>query len=88
MCLYLIHYWNLEKACQQQNKKATMVYRSLHGLAPDYVLDLKAYKLKDSENKPNVRTQTITKIASIFAMVPVFGTLSCEVRQAVPQGQF
>ena len=46
-------------ACQQQIQRATMVYRSLHGLAPNYLSSKferreVAYNLRDSENKLNV----------------------------------
>ena len=46
-------------ACQQQITRATMVYRSLHGLAPNYLSSKferreVAYNLRDSENKLNV----------------------------------
>ncbi|MCO0615711.1 hypothetical protein M8756_20885, partial [Lutimaribacter sp. EGI FJ00015] len=46
-------------ACQQQFQRATMVYRSLHGLAPNYLSSKferreVAYNLRDSENKLNV----------------------------------
>ena len=46
-------------ASQQQIQRATMVYKSLHGLAPDYLCSKferrkTAYNLRDSENKLNV----------------------------------
>ena len=46
-------------ACQQQIQRATMVYRSLHGLAPNYLSSKferreVAYNLRESENKLNV----------------------------------
>ena len=58
--------------CQQQIQRATMIYRPLHGLAPNYLSSKFErreilYNLRDSENKLNVllpRAQTITKIAS------------------------
>ena len=45
--------------CQQQIQRATMVYRSLHGLAPNYLSSKferreVAYNLRNSENKLNV----------------------------------
>ena len=56
-------------ACQQQIQSATMVYRSLHGLAPNYSVSIFekreiAYNLRDSENKLDVKLprKTITKI--------------------------
>ena len=46
-------------ASQQQIQRATMVYKSLHGLAPDYLCSKferreTAYNLWDPENKLNV----------------------------------
>ena len=46
-------------ASQQQIQRATMVYKSLHGLAPDYLCSKFkrreiAYNLRDSENMLNV----------------------------------
>ena len=46
-------------ASQQHIQRATMVYKSLHGLAPDYLCSKferreTAYNLRDSENKLNV----------------------------------
>jgi len=46
-------------ASQQQIQRATMVYKFLHGLAPDYLCSKferrqTAYNLRDSENKLNV----------------------------------
>ena len=46
-------------ASQQQIQRATMVNKSLHGLAPDYLCSKferrkTAYNLRDSENKLNV----------------------------------
>ena len=45
--------------CQQQIQRATMVYRSLHGLAPNYLSSKferreVTHNLRDSENKLNV----------------------------------
>ena len=58
-----------------------MVYRSLHGLAPNYLSSKferreVAYNLRDSENKLNVhyRAQTITKTASAI-VAPFSGTV-------------
>ena len=46
-------------ASQQQMQRVTMVYKSLHGLAPEYLSSKferreTAYNLRDSENKLNV----------------------------------
>ena len=46
-------------ASQQQIQRATMVYKSLHGLVPDYLCSKferreTAYNLRDSENKLDV----------------------------------
>ena len=58
-------------ACQQQIQRATMVYRSLHGLAPNY-LSSKSERREVAYNLGNLkinsmfhyRAQTITKTAS------------------------
>ena len=68
-------------ASQQQIQRATMVYKSLHGLAPDYLCSKferreTAYNLR--ENKPNVpfpRTNYgIIRIA-LATVAPPFGTV-------------
>ena len=51
--------WKNLVASQQQIQRATMVYKSLHGLAPDYLCSKferreTAYNLRKSENKLNV----------------------------------
>ena len=57
-------------ARQHEIEKATMVYKSLHGLAPEYlcsrfVIRETAYNFRDSENKLCIlyHGQIITKIA-------------------------
>ena len=76
-------------ARQHEIEKATMVYKSLHGLAPEYfcsrfaIRETAAYNLKDSENKLCIHYygQIITKIA--LAMVgPLWNKFSRNVRQA------
>ena len=54
-------------ACQQKIQRATMVYRSLHALAPNYLSSKFerreiAYNLRDSENKLNVPCITAHKL--------------------------
>ena len=54
-------------ACQQQLQRATIVYRSLHGLAPNYLSSKferreVAYNLRDSENKLNVPSVSYTHL--------------------------
>ena len=65
-------------ASQQQIQRATTVYKSLHGLAPDYL----CFKFERRETADNLRdfdlmflcrTQTLTKIASAI-VAPLFGT--------------
>ena len=77
--LKLLRWKNL--ASQQQIQRATMVYKSLHSLAPDYlyVLNLKDEKLRITYGTLRIslmflcRAQTITKVAFVI-VAPLFGT--------------
>ena len=70
-------------ACQQQITRATMVYRSLHGLAPNYLSSKferrdVAYNLRDSENKLNVplpRTSYYKNSFNSAIVAPFSGTV-------------
>ena len=69
-------------ASQQQIQRATMVYKSLHGLSPDYLCSKferqeTAYNLRDSENKLNVPLPCTNyyKNSFIAIVAPPFGTV-------------
>ena len=69
-------------ARQHEIEKSTMVYKSLHGLAPEYLcsrfaIQETAYNLRDSENKIcfHYHGQIITKLA-LAIMAPFYGTNS------------
>ena len=72
-----------------------MVYRSLHGLAPDYLCTRFekrecAYNLRDSDNKlkfPLPRTSYL-KYGFSYSGAILWNSLSYEVRQAESLGQF
>ena len=56
--LEILGWKNLDR--QQNRQKATMVFKCLHGLSPDYLASkfsewITSYNLRDSENKLNVR---------------------------------
>ena len=82
-------------ACQQQFQRATMVYRSLHGLAPNYLSSKferreVAYNLRDSENKLNVplpRTNYYKNSFSYSGAI-LWNSLPCNLREAESLGQF
>ena len=82
-------------ACQQQIQRATMVYRSLHGLAPNYLSSKferreVAYDLRDSENKLNVplpRTNYYKNSFSYSGAI-LWNSLPCNLREAESLGQF
>ena len=70
--------------------KSTMVYKSLHGLAPDYLCSKferreTAYNLRDSENKLNVplpRTNCYKNSFSYSGAI-LWNSLPRDIRQAV-----
>ena len=72
-----------------------MVYKSLHGLAPDYLCSKfekreTAYDLRDSENKLNVplpRTNYY-KNSFTYSGAILWNSLPSNVRQAESLGQF
>ena len=76
-------------ARQHEIEKATMVYKSLHGLAPEYfcsrfaIRETAAYNLRDSENKLCIHYygQIITKFA-LAIVGPLWNKLPRNVRQA------
>ena len=82
-------------ACQQQIQRATMVYRSLHGLAPNYLSSKferreVAYNLRDSENKLNIplpRTNYYKNSFSYSGAI-LWTSLPCNLREAESLGQF
>ena len=79
-------------ACQQQFQRATMVYRSLHGLAPNYLSPKRevAYNLRDSENKLNVPLPRTNYYKNSFSCsgVILWNSLPCNLREAESLGQF
>ena len=68
-------------ARQQEIHKATMMFRCLHGLAPEYLCSKftrrnSAYNLRDSENKLNVPLpRTIITETALATMAPHYGTV-------------
>ena len=73
-------------ASQQQIQRATMVYKSLHALAPDYLCS----KLSNSENKLNVllpRTNNY-KNSFIYSGATLWNSLPRDIRQAESLGLF
>ena len=78
-----------DRACQQQNARATMVYKCLHGLAPEYLCSKfskrnSVYSLRDSENKVNVplpRTKYLKNSFSYSGAI-TWNNLPCEARLA------
>ncbi|CAH3152281.1 unnamed protein product, partial [Porites lobata] len=74
---------------QRQIQVATMVYKSIHGLAPDYLGSLftkynPPYNLRNSENKlavPLPRTNFLKNSFSYNGAV-IWNSLSPELRQA------
>ena len=81
--------------CQQQIQRATMVYKSLHGLAPSYLTSKFerreiAYNLRDSEYKLNVplpRTNYY-KNSFTYSGAILWNSLPCNLREAESLGQF
>ena len=81
--------------CQQQLQRATMVYRSLHGLAPNYLSSRfekreTIYCLRDSDNKlkvPLPRTNYYQR-GFTYSGATLWNSLPCEARQAESLGKF
>ena len=76
-------------ACQQQNAHATMVYKCLHGLAPEYLCSKfskrnSVYSLRDSENKVNVPLPRTNYLKNSFSHsgAITWNNLPCEARLA------
>jgi len=82
-------------SCQQQIQGATMVFKSLHGLAPEYLCSKferrqNHYNLRDSENKlkvPLPRTNYYKNSFSYSGAV-LWNSLPRELRSAASLGQF
>ena len=81
--------------CQQQIQRATMVYRSLHGLAPNYLSSKferreVAYNLRDSENKLNVPLPRTNHYKNSFSYsgAILWNSLPCNLRETESLGQF
>ena len=82
-------------ARQQEIHKATMVFRCLHGLAPEYLYSKftwrdSAYVLRDSENKLNVplpRTDYYRKSFS-YNGATLWNSLPCDIRNTESLGVF
>ena len=82
-------------ACQQQIQRAMLVYRCLHGLAPNYLSSKferreVAYNLRDSENKLNVplpRTNYYKNSFSYSGAI-LWNSLPCNLKEAESLGQF
>ena len=76
-------------ACQQQNARATIVYKRLHGLAPEYLCSKfpkrdSVFSLRDSENKSKVplpRTNYLKNSFSYSGAI-TWNNLPCEARLA------
>ena len=82
-------------ASQQQIQRATMVYKSLHGLAPDYLCSKferreTAYNLRDSENKLNVPLPRTNYYKNSFSYsgATLWNSLPRDIRQAKSLGLF
>ena len=80
-------------ASQQQIQRATMVYKSLHGLAPDYLCSKferreTAYNLRDSENKLNVSLPCTNFYKSSFSYsgATLWNSLPRDIRQTESLG--
>ena len=81
---------------QEQIQRVTMVYKSLYGLALEYLsskieMRANAYNLRDSENKLNVPLPRTNFYKNSFSYIIAtsFGTASmCDVREAESQRQF
>ena len=82
-------------ASQQQIQRATMVFKSLHGLAPDYLYAKferreTAYNLRDSENRLNVPLPHTNCYQNSFSYsgATLWNSLLRGIRQAESLGLF
>ena len=82
-------------ASQQQIQRATMVYKSLHGLAPDCLCSKferreTAYNLRDPENKLNVPLPRTNYYKNSFSYsgATLWNSLPHDIRQAESLGLF
>ena len=76
-------------ASQQQIQRSIMVYKSLHGLAPDYICSKferreTAYNLRDSENRLNVPLLRTNYYMNSFSYsgATLWNSLPRDIRQA------
>ena len=91
--LELLGWKNL--AFQQQIQRATMVFKSLHALAPGYLCSKlerqeTAYNLRDSENKLNVPLPRTNYYKNSFSYsgATLWNSLPIDIRQAESLGLF
>ena len=89
----LLRWKNL--ASQQHIQRVTMVYKSLHGLAPDYLCSKfewreTAYNLRDSENKLNVPLPRTNYYKNSFSYsgATLWNSLPRDIGQAESLGLF
>ena len=82
-------------ASQQQIQRATMVYKSLHGLAPDYLCSKcerqkTAYNLRDSQNELNVPLPRTNYYKNSFSYsgTTLWNSLPRDIRHAESLGLF
>ena len=81
-------------ASQQQIQRATLVFKCLHGLAPDYLCSKferqeTAYNLRDSENKLNLLLVTYCyKNSYSYSGATLWNSLPRDIRQAESLGYF
>nr|XP_058947926.1 uncharacterized protein LOC131775812 [Pocillopora verrucosa] len=80
---------------QQEIHKATMMFRCLHGLAPEYLSSKftwrdSAYDLRDSENKLNVPLPPTYYYRKSFSYngATLWNSLPCDIRNAESLGVF
>ena len=82
-------------ARQHGIEKATMVYKYLHGLAPEYLsgkfnLFFKLYNLRDSENKPYISLPRTNYYKNNFSYsgAILWNKLPCNVRKPESLAKF
>ena len=82
-------------ARQQEIHKATMMFRCLHGLAPEYLCSKftwrdPAYNLRDSENKLNVPLPRTNYYRNSFSYngATLWNSLPCDIRNIESLGVF
>ena len=82
-------------ARQQEIHKATMMFRCLHGLAPEFLCSKftwrdSAYNLRDSENKLNVPLPRTNYYRNSFSYngATLWNSLPCDIRNIESLGVF